>query len=71
MGMKEVTGSGSTPIAKSISPTLVNAPNSHPSGENGAVAHNTVTQPKSEGNRAKSVTPNLVSHANCYDGGKD
>lgn len=68
MGMKPVEGAGSAPIDKAIGHNLVNAPNSHPSGEWGAVGHNTVTQPKFGGNAPQSPAPNLVSHPNCYPG---
>src|SRR6266567_3970438 len=57
MGMKPIHGDGSEPIAGPVCPNLVNAANSHPSGKFGAVAHNTVTQPKYEGNQAKVVSP--------------
>lgn len=63
MGMKPIHGDGTEPIAGSIAPNLVNAPNSHKSGSWGAVAHNTVTQPKYEGNQPKPMPSNLISHA--------
>jgi len=63
MSMKPVHGDGSEPIAGKIAPNLVNSANEHPSGKFGAVAHNTVTQPKYEGNQAKPMPANLVSHA--------
>jgi len=71
MSMKPIHGNGTEPIAKSLSPNLINHPNEHPSGAWGAVAANTVTQPKFAGNEAKPLAPNLVSHPNHEQSGHE